>query len=180
MSHLSPNAHVKGQCRQGIALQQMCNTNLFPRNLCEKHLPERKTRWDNIYRARGQREQRSLLEHDCLCCLLHTDTQTQEGRLTHKPGGFFSHCLLHVSLPSASFLYPPPHPPFLQLRRRAFDVTGCYYLTQLCRAPTAPPNRQMLFYPTFEELMRQWVKQTVITDRKRRKHYGCTWIRGLL
>lgn len=150
---------MKGQCRQGIALQQMCTTVLFPRNLW-KIFAKKKTHWDNIYRARGQREQRLLLEHDCLCCLLHTDTQTQGGRLTHKPGGFSPYCLLHAGLPSsASSFCPPPHPPFFQLRRRAFDVTGCYYLTQLCRAPTAPPNRQMLFYPTFEEVMRQWVKQ---------------------
>lgn len=56
----------------------------------------------------------------------------------HTSRGDFSHTSssMSVSPRPSSFSFhpflPPPRPPSFQLRRRAFDVTGCYYLTQLC------------------------------------------------
>lgn len=37
-------------------------------------------------------------------------------------------------------------PPSFELEWKTFDVTACYYLTQLCRAPWAPLNKQMLCF----------------------------------
>lgn len=88
----------------------------------------------------------------CLWSVLHScDIVREEQLLTCQKEAIFHtlplsylSTLLHLSL------FNPLGPPSSRLRRRAFDVTGCYYLTQLCRAPWAPCERQMLCSP-FEE-----------------------------
>lgn len=99
--------------------------------------------------------------HDLCSMLFSSDRYTEDKQLTHTLRSFFTHSASSPPSLFHPFFLPPPHrSPSFQLRRRAFDVTGCYYLTQLCRAPWAPRNRQMLCFP-FEESMRKWVRHAV-------------------
>lgn len=127
-----------------------------------------------------------------LSCQAQTPSQSNQLILCSGCAGFIHHhilheneqmapkqtrslfrCVQHFHVCFASFLslfFPPawlPSP--LELRRKAFDVTGCYYLTQLCRAPWAPRNRQMLCFPL-------WRANEVVGETSNR---GDKWRRRL-